>query len=45
MVTLVEMKQSDTSTENTFGLVPGDGLQNTSRGAQHATKQKLDAPH
>jgi hypothetical protein len=25
-----EMKQSDASIENTFGLVPGDGSQNTS---------------
>jgi len=33
MVTPDETKQSDASTENTFGLAPGDGSQNTSKGA------------
>jgi hypothetical protein len=33
MVTLGEMKQSDASIENTSGLAPKNGLQNTSRDA------------
>jgi hypothetical protein len=41
MATPDEMKQSDASTENTFGLAPEDGLQNTSRGAQHVNKTKI----
>jgi hypothetical protein len=41
MATPDEMKQSDTLTENTSGPVPGDGSQNTSRGAQCANKTKI----
>jgi hypothetical protein len=41
MVILVEMKQSDASIENTFGLALEDGSPNTSRGAQHANKTKI----
>jgi hypothetical protein len=40
MATLDEMKQSDTSTENTSGQVPGHGSWNTSRVAPHVNKTK-----